>query len=140
SKTSSSAWDQRARTFLVLYGGNFDASGHLTNSAKVIGDFADKIESFACNYLVQRKADSSAKISDSEFLDAADNIRSCAMEVAETFVNTLTDAATKPGSALKATRFASPRPLSPGACPAFTTGLRLKLRMQKGLGGLLGGD
>ena len=131
-KTSTAAWNQRARTFLTIYGGTFNAAGDLTNAARVSSDFADKIESFACNYLAQRKADSSASISDAEFLGAADNIRPCAQEVAETFVNTLADASKTPGLGLKATRFASIRPASPGACVAMTAILRLKLKLQMG--------
>lgn len=128
---ASTAWDQRAKTFLTIYGGTFDAAGNLTNSGTVIDTFADKIESFACQYLAQRKADSSAKISDTEFLDAADNIRPCSREVAETFVNTLIDTSKTPGLALKATRFAATKPASPGACPVITGALRLKIRARQ---------
>lgn len=141
-KAPSTAWDQRAKTFLTVYGGTFDATGNLTNAGTVIDTFADKIESFACEYLTQRKADSSAKISDTQFLDAADNIRPCSKEVAETFVNTLVDVSKSPGHALQATAtsFAKTLPPSAGACPLATGALRLKLEAKKLLPGWLGGE
>jgi hypothetical protein len=131
-KASSTAWDQRAKTFLTMYGGAFDATGNLTNAADVIKDLADKIESFACNYLAQRKADSSVSISDTLFVDAADNIRPCSKEVAETFVTTLAKTSKTPGLALQATGpFPTPSPPDPGACAVMAGALRLKAKAQK---------
>jgi hypothetical protein len=131
-KASTAAWDQRAKTFLTLYGGAFDAAGNLTNSQKLIDSFSDQIESFACEYLAQRKTDSSASISDQEFLDAADHIRSCSKEVAQTFVNILEDVSKTPGVTLKALRaYPSPTPAAPGACRVMTTALRVNRSVQK---------
>jgi hypothetical protein len=129
---STTAWDQRARTFLSIYGGTFDASGNLTNAASLVTTFAGKIESFACAYLTQRKADSASKISDQEFLDAADNIRPCSQEVAETFVNILETTSKSPSRPMEATGMApAQRPAASGACAISTTALRLKMRAQQ---------
>jgi len=137
-KAPSAAWDQRAKTFLTMYGGSFDATGNLTNAPDVIKTLADKIESFACNYLAQRKADSSMSISDSLFVDAADNIRPCSKEVATTFVTTLANTSKSPGLALQATGpFPAPSPPDPGACWGMTTTLRLKAKAQEKLKGML---
>lgn len=139
---SSTGWNQRAKTFLGIYGGVFDAAGNLTNTAKLIDDFADKIESFACEYLVQRKADSSAKISDQKFLDAADNVRPCSREMAETFVNTLIAVIKSPGGTLQATgtTFAKPRTASPGACSISKAALRAKMAAKRLLSPFSSGD
>jgi hypothetical protein len=138
-KAPSTGWRQRAKTFLAIYGGLFDVAGSLTNASKVIKLFAGKIESFACTYLAQRKVDSSSKIPDAQFIAAADNIRPCAQEASETFVDTLVKTSKSTATALKATPpFPTPRPPAPGACGSMTTGLRVK----KALGGWLpfGGD
>jgi hypothetical protein len=124
----STAWDQRAKTFLTMYGGVFDTAGNLTNAGTLIDKFAGQIEAFACKYLFQRWKSGAAQMSDSAFLDAADNVRPCSKEVAETFVNALVDASKSPKTPLKATRFPTPLPASPGACPVLTAAVRLKMQ------------
>jgi hypothetical protein len=131
---SSTTFDQRAKTFLSLYRGAFDAPGNLTNGPALIASFADEIESFAGKYLTQRKADSSSKISDQELLNAADNIRPCSKELAKTFVNILVAPSKTPGGKMIATgRTPAPLPKSAGACPFSTAGVALRIETAAGV-------
>jgi len=103
---------------------------HSGRAPQATTTLAPKIESFACNYLAQRKADSARPVSDTDFLNAADNIRPCAEEVAETFVNALQDAARSAGR-IEAKRFAATKPAAAGACAGMTTALRAKQKAGK---------
>lgn len=110
---TSSAWQTRAHTFLAMYGGQFDASGTLTNGPALIGLFAPKIQTFACNYLSSRVKDKHETFALAK--KAAENITPASEEVAETFVNALADSA-KTGDKIEAKRPPAQKPPVPGAC------------------------
>lgn len=80
-------WKTRAQTFLTMYGGRFDASGSLTNRAALIAVFADKIQTFACNYLASRVGDKKASLSAAK--KASDYVIPVSQEISEVFVNAL---------------------------------------------------
>jgi len=123
----STDWKSRATTFLSMSGGTFSSSGTLSNASTMIDNFADQIESFACAYITQRYL---GKISETDFLATADNVRPCSREVAETFVHALEDAIAS-GGRIEAKRFPTPLPAAAGACASVTTAIRAKQKAKQ---------
>jgi hypothetical protein len=110
----SSTYDSRATTFLSMYGGTFDPTTRaLTNGPTLITIFANKIQTFACNYLASRVRDT--RITYAQATSAATHIIPASTEVATTFVNALADNITG-GGKIEATRFPSPSPAGTAAC------------------------
>jgi hypothetical protein len=107
------AWNNRATTFLTMYGANFDAAGNIANRSAVISTFAPKIQTFACNYLASRVKDN--KLSVATAKAAANNVIPASQEVAEAFVDAL-DASHRSGTTIEAKKFQAPKPAQPGAC------------------------
>jgi hypothetical protein len=110
---ASSAWKDRATTFLSMYGATFDAAGALTNRAVLVSAFAAKTQAFACNYLSSRVKDGHTPLGTAKA--AAVHITPAAQEVAETFVDALDDSR-KTGARIEAKRFPSPGPAGSAAC------------------------
>ena len=111
--TPSPQWKGRAKTFLTMNGGTFDRSGALTNGTALVASFAPKIQVFACNYLASRVKDGKATYALAKA--AASHVIPASQEVAEAFVDALTDSA-KAGDKIEAKRFPSPKPAKDGAC------------------------
>ncbi|MBH5369760.1 DUF4157 domain-containing protein [Bradyrhizobium sp. CNPSo 4016] len=111
------AWKGRAATFLSMYGGKLDpASGTLTNRSELASVMAEKIQVFACNYLASRVKDKKTTgVGFSDAKAAADHVIPASQEVAETFLDALTDAAQSGGN-IDAKRFPQPKSKVPGAC------------------------
>jgi hypothetical protein len=109
----SPAWRNRATTFLRMYGGVFDASNVLTNSATLISNFRTKIEAFACNYLASRVRDRHLTFPNAR--TASGYIPFASQEVATVFVNALVDSHTT-GNKIEATRFPTPSTGTATAC------------------------
>jgi hypothetical protein len=109
-----SEWQQRATTFLQMHGGSFSA-GKLTNAGKLKSDFADQIETFACQYLLRRAGD--GKIGKSSAVAAGVHVKPCSEEVGETFDNALEECS-RTGARLeaKAAHAPSPKPAASGSC------------------------
>ena len=109
----STAWKGRATTFLQMYGGTFDASHALTNRARLITSFSNKIQIFACNYLASRVKD--APLTFDVANTAADYVIPTAQEVATAFVDALEDS-NKTGNTIEAKRFPTPGGKGTKAC------------------------
>jgi len=116
---AGTAWASRAKDFLTIYGGTFDASGNLTNESTLMANFASKIKTFACQYLASRVAD--GKITQAQLQGAADHVNPCSEEVAEAFLHALEDSI-KTGGPIQTLRYPTPKPAKPGACSVVTTG------------------
>jgi Domain of unknown function (DUF4157)/A nuclease of the HNH/ENDO VII superfamily with conserved WHH len=111
--TVGSAWKDRAKTFLAMNGGVFDASGALTNRTTLIAAFSAKFQVFACNYLASRVNDN--HLTSATAKAAASHVIPASEEIAETFINALEDSL-KTGSKIEARRFPAAKSAKPGAC------------------------
>ncbi len=117
---AGAAWGARAKNFLTIYGGAFDATGNLTNAAALSTSFAAKIATFACQYLASRVA--AGKVTPGQLQAATDHVLPCSDEMATTFVSTLANCAKSGGTLEAKGPFPSPKPAQPGACTAVQAG------------------
>ena len=119
SGTASVAWSQRCSIFMQMNGAAFDASGALTNRHGLQTGLKEKIEAFACWYLVNRLRQSN-RLSIGTLRSASLHISGAAEEMATIFVDALEHCRVTPGSNLQATGSGpSPSPIgtsAPTAC------------------------
>jgi hypothetical protein len=113
STATSTEWDNRCTIFLQMIGGTFNAGGALTNSTTLVRDLTDKIQDFACWYLVNRLRQSS-RLSLTTLRAASLHVPACAEEVATVFVDALDDCHSRRSARLAATG-TGPAPGTPGS-------------------------
>jgi len=111
--TPGTAWNSRCTTFLQAMGGTFDSSNNLSNRATIISSFAQKIEDFACWYLVNRLRQSH-RLTLPTLQAASNHVVGASQEMATVFVDALDYCHHHPGSRLEA-RGAGPSPTSVGS-------------------------
>jgi hypothetical protein len=114
-------WDARSKNFLTMNGGTFTGNT-LSNRASVISDMADKIEAFACYYLVNRLRQK-GRLTSAHFEKAAKFLPNAAQEVATIFVDALQRNVLRPKNRLQAVT-------DPGPTGASSLSIRCQVALQ----------